>query len=303
MRTTLTIAALLTCLLGFSQIEGILVHSETKDPIPYVNIWVEGEDIGTTSDKAGRYQLNIDGAQILVFSAVGFVTKRISSDSLTGRLVLKPSIIQINTVVVKPTDNPEHRVVGEIKKSAPKKFFSTRKKPWILARYFEYSEVYKQTPYLQQIRLVTRCEIKNAKFNIRLYRVNEDGTPGEYLFDQNIFGYARKGKRYTEIDISELRIPFPTEGLFVGVESLIIESNARRYTVDRQNYGEEIITKDVELVEHEPSFGQLPPESEDYLWMFLQGKWRSIEKEKSQIKKGFEHLGRAPAIELTLTDQ
>ena len=39
-----------------AQIKGIVVD-ENKLPIPYVNIWVEGENIGTTSQEDGTFIL------------------------------------------------------------------------------------------------------------------------------------------------------------------------------------------------------------------------------------------------------
>ena len=35
----------------FSQIRGVVKDSLTGNPIPYVNIWVENENIGTTSEE------------------------------------------------------------------------------------------------------------------------------------------------------------------------------------------------------------------------------------------------------------
>jgi hypothetical protein len=35
---------------GYSQMKGIVIDAETKEKIPYVNIWLENENIGTTSN-------------------------------------------------------------------------------------------------------------------------------------------------------------------------------------------------------------------------------------------------------------
>lgn len=37
----------------FSQVTGKVINEETKEPIPYVNIWLQGQDQGTTSPENG----------------------------------------------------------------------------------------------------------------------------------------------------------------------------------------------------------------------------------------------------------
>ena len=39
----------------FSQIRGVVKDSITGEPIPFVNIWVENETIGTTSETNGSF--------------------------------------------------------------------------------------------------------------------------------------------------------------------------------------------------------------------------------------------------------
>ena len=42
---------------AIGQISGIVKDSISNKVIPYVNIWVEGEEIGTSSDEAGQFFL------------------------------------------------------------------------------------------------------------------------------------------------------------------------------------------------------------------------------------------------------
>jgi len=62
-----------------AQIKGVVKDSISGEPIPYVNIWVENETIGTTSELDGSFSLDLKEEKILVFSALGFETKKISS--------------------------------------------------------------------------------------------------------------------------------------------------------------------------------------------------------------------------------
>ena len=43
-----------------AQIKGVVKDSITKEPIPYVSIWVENKDIGTTTDEKGYFLLQLE---------------------------------------------------------------------------------------------------------------------------------------------------------------------------------------------------------------------------------------------------
>jgi hypothetical protein len=81
-----------------AQIKGVVKDSISGEPIPYVNIWVENEAIGTTSETDGSFTLEIKGEKILVFSALGYETKRITSNIQT--VVLKPKVMELKEVIV-----------------------------------------------------------------------------------------------------------------------------------------------------------------------------------------------------------
>ena len=66
---------------GFGQTEliGQVIDALTEEPIPYVNIGLVDENIGTVSDEQGYFQLEIDPLQYsqsnLRFSMIGFESK------------------------------------------------------------------------------------------------------------------------------------------------------------------------------------------------------------------------------------
>ncbi|WP_052201452.1 carboxypeptidase-like regulatory domain-containing protein [Flavobacterium psychrophilum] len=70
---------LLLFLVSFSitaQIKGVVKDSISGKPIPYVNIWVQNENIGTTSEENGEFTISsTDKNKNLIFSALGFEKK------------------------------------------------------------------------------------------------------------------------------------------------------------------------------------------------------------------------------------
>ena len=81
-----------------AQIRGVVKDSISGEPIPYVNIWVENETIGTTSETNGSFSLDIKEEKLLVFSALGYEIKKVSSK--TDLILLKPKVFELNEMEV-----------------------------------------------------------------------------------------------------------------------------------------------------------------------------------------------------------
>jgi hypothetical protein len=216
---------------GYTQLKSVVIDSLSKAKIPYVNIWVENENTGTTSNLEGAFELALEKPKILIFSAIGFQTKRISSENIGNFVALQPAGIELAEVMVsaKKQQKRQELKIGTFKKKEINAYFACSSTPWIVARYFAYEEAYAQSPFLKSIKVLTQSRIGNARFNIRIYRKNSEGAPEGYLYDKNIIGIAKKGKTFTELDISDLHLVFPKEGLFIAIEWLIIDENKYEY--------------------------------------------------------------------------
>lgn len=280
MKKLLVIILLLISNFGFCQLKSVIINSESKEIIPYVNIWVEDENLGTTSNQNGEFELVFDGTKSVVFSAIGFETKKISSDAVKEVVELKPKITELEEIMVSSKKLTKELTIGKFKKSKVNFYFSCNNKPWISARFFQYKEAYKETPYLKKLKILTNSDIKDAKFNIRLYNVNKNREPENYSYHQNIIGIAKKGKKITEIDLSELNIKFPKNGFFIAIEWLIIKENAHEYTYTRLDS-----KKEFKGTSYEPSIGTVPSETDENSWIFTRGKWRKIWQNKSPNNK------------------
>ena len=294
----LFIPILLQSLFSFGQIKAKIIDSQTKEKIPYVNIWVENENIGTTSNEKGEFTLDYEGPKTIIFSAIGFQSKKINSDSINDFVQLIPTTTDLEEVVIQSTRKTQELTIGAFKKSKINSYFSCGTKPWIAARFFEYKKEYDKTPFLKRIKVLTDSEVKDSKFNIRLYQINENGEPEGYIYKENIFGIAKKGKNLTEIDLSDLQIKFPTEGFFIAVEWLIIEANKFEYKYTREGS-----KKKLGGVSYEPSIGLLPTEINANSWLYLEGKWmKDWIKNPPKDFKRYRGKYNMLAIELTLSN-
>ncbi|SDH09166.1 CarboxypepD_reg-like domain-containing protein [Psychroflexus sediminis] len=283
--------------LCFGQINSVIIDSESLEKVPYVNIWVENENIGTTSNQQGEFELNLKEPHVIVFSAIGYETRRIQSNSIINIVELKASITALDEVILSANKQDLELTIGNFKKSKINHYFACGTTPWITARYFPYQKNYKKTRFLDRIKILTNSDIRDAKFNIRLYSVNEDGEPDKYIYDKNIIGIARKGKKLTEIDLSGLNIEFPDKGFFIAIEWLIIDDNLYEY-----NYTKQDSNKKLKRISYEPSFGTIPSVTDENSWIYTQGKWRRVWKKNSGAWDKSENKYSLLAIELTLTN-
>jgi hypothetical protein len=84
---------------AFSQTKGIVVDEYDK-PIPYVNIWVENENIGTTSEEDGSFNIDTnDKNKNLFFSIIGFEKKTVKVAE-ASKVVLQSITNELDEVVI-----------------------------------------------------------------------------------------------------------------------------------------------------------------------------------------------------------
>ncbi len=102
-------AVLLVCLLAVATnaayaqtgtVKGV-VKDETGAPMPGVSILVKGTPRGTTTDGDGKYTLNVESADVLVFTFIGYATQEIPVGAQsTIDLTLEPAVAELSEVVV-----------------------------------------------------------------------------------------------------------------------------------------------------------------------------------------------------------
>lgn len=84
------------------KVTGRVTDGSTGEPLPGVNITIQGSTTGVITDQDGRYNITVPGANsVLVFSFVGFVPQQvIVGDRTVIDVVLMPDIQSLSEVVV-----------------------------------------------------------------------------------------------------------------------------------------------------------------------------------------------------------
>lgn len=284
---------LLLILVSFTvtaQIKGIVKDSISGQPIPFVNIWVENEEIGTTSDIDGSFSLVVKNSnKNLVFSSLGFEKKIVKAVN-ANEVFLKPSLIELNEVVLLNKKETKEIEIGKTDNPILQTFDNG---PKIEAKFFPYQESYKKTKFIKKVTIQTDSKIVEATIKIHFYAVNEDGSPGEELLTKDLLVTIKQGILKNKINVSNFNLVLPTNGIFVAYEKLMIESNKQeKQIIDPYTKQEKTKKTYYPLVLYNYV-------ERDYSYIFFGGKWNKTTNEVNPLDKItiFE-----PSINLILTN-
>jgi hypothetical protein len=254
---------------SYSQVSGVIQDANSKKTIPYANIAVFNSSKGTTANEDGIFSItDVSYGDTIVISAVGYekAFHRIEKESFN--LYLKPRLYQIPELEVSNNYPSILTVIEPFKKRSRVAYYVCYGSPWMNGRIFHYLPEYSQTPFIKEIRVLTKSKITGAKFNVRLMNVSDAGVPEEDLLTENLIVEVPKGMNKSSIDISKNRLPFPPSGICVALEWLIIDENIYYSRSKSPDSGER-------KGRIEPKFGLLEPGEESNSWLYKGGSWHS----------------------------
>lgn len=276
-----------------NEVKGVVVDENNK-PIPYVNIWVENENVGTTSNDNGFFTIDVSEGKRLVFSAVGFESKMISIKN-EEKVVLKTAVFKLDEIIITKRKQDKELEIGNAERIHHRQLSGD--KPWIYGKLFEFDTLYKKTPFLKKIVFYSDSDIKNAKLKIRIFEFN-DSIPTNDLLSEDLMVTVKKGMRKNSIDISKFNLKFPEKGVVIGLEWLIIEEN--KFFFEYKSYNSKEIVKSISYA---PCL-VVNYSKVEHSFSYSKGKWvrnKIFVNENSNDKPWFNTV-ILPAINLILTN-
>jgi len=287
----LVVLLFLTCSLS-AQIKGIVKDSLTGKPIPYVNIWVENENIGSTSEDNGTFLINTTASgKKLIFSTLGY-EKKIIKAAEALEVNLKLTAYSLNEVVISKSIGTKTVEIGKNKNEMYQAFDNG---PKIDTKFFPYISPYKKTKYLKQVSIYTDSRIENAIIKIHLYEVDSNGSPGQELLDKDFVVIVKNGTRINRFDLTNFNLKFPKTGLFVGFEKLMIEKNKVEKTITDSN------TNLTQVQKTYFPFVLYNYVERDFSYTFSGGKWNRQGNENNKDAAG-KMMINEPVITLILSN-
>jgi hypothetical protein len=281
----------ITCSVS-AQIKGVVKDSLTGKPIPYVNIWVENENIGSTSEENGTFSINTTAkGKRLIFSTLGY-EKKIIKASETLEVNLKLTAYSLNEVVISKSIGTKSIEIGKTNNEIYQAFDNG---PKIDTKYFPYKTSYNKTKYLKQVTIYTDSRIENAIIKIHFYEVAPNGSPGEELLDKDFVVTVKKGTRINRFDLKEFNLKFPKTGLFIGFEKLMIENNKTEKTITDSN------TNKSQTQKTYFPFVLYNYVEREFLYTFSGGKWNRQTNQNENGSTG-KMMINEPVISLILSN-
>jgi hypothetical protein len=278
-----------------AQIRGVVKDSISGEPIPFVNIWVENETIGTTSETNGSFSLDIKEEKVLVFSALGYEVKKASSKSEV--ILLKPKVFELKEVVIEqPKSKKEIEIGTKLQKTSVRISDQVGN---LKGRYFAFKEEYKNSKFIRNIRIFTDSKVNNSKFKIRVLSVDINGFPDSDILNEDLIITVKKGKRENIINLQDYNLIFPENGIFVVFETLFLNENKITY----KSYNQ-FTKQNQQVSRYEPGLVcNLVDEENTYI--FTSKGWYKFPKQPNNQKGSFTKFNNKifePAITLTLTN-
>ena len=165
MKLKTAVFLLLTNLIS-AQIKGIVKDSITGKPISFVNIWIENENIASTTEEDGTFVINTtSNSQKLFFSALGFEKKSVKlADAL--QVSLKPISYELQEINILKKKETKQIEIGKTTSGIYQAFDNG---PKIDVKFFPYKSSYKKTKFIKQLRLQTDSKVENATIKIFLH--------------------------------------------------------------------------------------------------------------------------------------
>jgi hypothetical protein len=273
-----------------AQTKGVVIDESGK-PIPYVNIWVENENIGTTSEENGEFLITASANKNLIFSILGF-EKRIIKATDVSNVKLKAISFQLDEVVIARRFETRKIEIGQINNSPFEAFDNG---PRIDVKFFPYNASYNRTRFIKKVSILTDSRIDNATVKIHFYKVDSNGFPADELLTKDFIVTLQKGVVRNGFDLTDLNLKMPKTGIFIGFEKLMIAKNKLEKTIVNSNTGKTTIQ-----ILYYP-FVLYNYVERDFLYTFSGGKWNRQTGEKSA---GISDKIKAyePAINLVLTN-
>lgn len=224
-----------------AQIKGVVKDSISSKPIPYVNIWIENENIGTTSEENGAFSLDASKEKRFVFSALGYQTKIISAKD-AALIMLSEKALELNEIVIKKRKKEKEMVIGDFKGIRLNSGVTNtgQENVHVWSKFIRFNEKIKECPFIKSIEFVTESSVKTAILRIRVFNISKDGTPIDDAIDEDVLVSIKKGYKNNVVDLAKYNINIPEEGILIGFEYLKLEQN-------------KILDADGEIAGYEPS--------------------------------------------------
>ena len=220
-----------------SDLKGYVLNSQDNSPVPYAHVAVAGTPRGTFTNNSGFFVLNqkYDTVKISI-SAIGFKTKEIILFK-SQNIFLEPEITMLNEVIVSSKKTRRSKEVMGIRNGSICCYYSGLKPFYALKINNPHNVVgtiTEITYILGQPRI--KSNRQKSLIRVRIYECNNEGLPGTDILKQNLIVEVNENQKTLNVDLKEYKIPFLSNGVFIGIDFLGSKSDEGIMLKDFSNF-------------------------------------------------------------------
>ncbi|MGY4536162.1 hypothetical protein ACVW0P_000569 [Mucilaginibacter sp. UYNi724] len=200
--------------------EGLVKDAKTNLPLPYVNVGIIGKNVGTVTDSAGHYRLNLAGheADTLKLSMIGYAPSIYKVASFINdahkTILLQPSITQLKEVRVTNRKWKEGVLGNTSKSDNSNAGFSDNNLGHEIGTVIK---IKKAPTYLKKFNVhITNAPLYPVKLRLNFYSLKK-GMPDQLLQNQNIYVDVLAGQKDIEVNLKPYGI-YVDDNFFASLE-------------------------------------------------------------------------------------
>lgn len=223
MKKIMSLSLILLNIIVYSQeikMSGVIIDSETKKPIEFVNIGILNKNLGTVSDLEGKFDFNI---------SIKFIKDSITISHINYYSVKIPIIESKNQVIfLIPRTNELSEIILSNRKKSSRKIGVKTFNPllWLkgisidndIIENSQRINIPHKTVRVKFVNIYLRKGFESDSTYVRInFYKNSNNEPGERIIFQNIIQKKKIKTGWLQIDLTQDSI-YLEEDFFIGVE-------------------------------------------------------------------------------------
>ncbi|HSD14908.1 MAG TPA: hypothetical protein VLB74_09695 [Flavobacterium sp.] len=209
--------------INFAQVSVKITNSADKNPVAYASIWKD-KNMYKNADSIGRFVVEKSDLEAeFKISAIGFQQKIFKINKNESEIFLEPKAVQLEEVKIVKRKHEKKLKLGKASGGDSAYAGQYDSKSCKSAKFFPNNG--NINGFLKSIKFKAGSSEGTRLLNVHFYSVDENGAPGEPLYNENLICKVKKGTRKINFEVDDLNIKFPENGLFVVLETLLLEQN------------------------------------------------------------------------------
>ena len=202
--------------------EGLVKDAKTNQPLPYVNVGIIGKSVGTVTDSAGRYKINLanHNADSLKLSMIGYAAQTYQvagfvKDANTRKvLLLQPSITPLKEVKVSNKKWKEVVLGNTSQSDNSNAGFRDNRLGYEIGTVIK---IKKSPTYLKKFNVhISNAPSYPVRLRLNFYTLKK-GMPDQLLQNQNIYVDVLAGQKDIHVNLEPYNI-FVDDNFFASLE-------------------------------------------------------------------------------------